>query len=289
MSFGITAAVIGAGAAIYGAVNSGRASENAANAQVTASNNANATQLQMYNQTRADQTPWRNAGGQAVQALQNWYGLNGGAQTQPVTSPQKQPNYGLSGVAANVLGRVGGGANAATQQQGYTAPSAQSQMQTIENTPGYQWQLSQGNLAVQRNLAAKGLLNSGAAGKALQQYGQGLAGTYESQYVSGLQSLAGLGQGAANSTAAAGMNAANQVGSNQIYAGNAQAYGQIGQANAINQGLSGLAGIAGAYANGGNAGGSYYGGSMVPYANAATNMNLGLPPINWGASTGLGG
>lgn len=38
------------------------------------------------------------------------------------------------------------------------------------------------------------------------------------------------------------MNAANQVGSNDIYAGNAQASGYASQSNAINSGLSGLVG-----------------------------------------------
>ena len=38
---------------------------------------ANHTQLSMYNQTRADQTPWRVAGGNAVGALSSYYGLPG--------------------------------------------------------------------------------------------------------------------------------------------------------------------------------------------------------------------
>lgn len=113
--------------------------------------------------------------------------------------------------------------------------------------PGYQFQLQQGTQAVDRNLAAAGLLNSGAAGKALTQYGQGLAQNYGAQYVNGLQSLAGLGQTSVGQTGAIGANTANQVGANQIYAGNAGAAGQIGVGNAINSGLSGLVGAYGQY------------------------------------------
>ena len=276
MSWG---AVIAGGAAILGGVIGSQGAKSAAGSQTAAANNATAAQLQMYNQTRADQTPWRTAGGAAVNALSNWYGLGGLPAAQPTaaaTGPQKKPNYGGSLVGQAISGAYNAAQAPYNAVPPNTAPSAATQMQTIANTPGYQWQLSQGTQAVQRNLAAKGLLNSGAAGKALEQYGQGLAGTYESQYVSGLQSLAGLGQGAANSVAAAGMNAANQVGSNQIYAGNAQAYGAIGQGQAIVQGIQGLAGIAGdyfrvpTYTN--DPSSQYY----TPYANAATSMNLGI-------------
>jgi hypothetical protein len=203
------AAIIPAVAAVAGAVISSKASSNAARAQQNAANTASQTQLQMYNQTRQDQTPWRVAGGNAVGALSNWYGLGANGQVDP------------------------------------TAGAKDSQL--LQSMPGYQFQLQQGNQAVQRNLAAQGLLGSGAAGKALTQYGQGFASNYANQYTNGLQSLAGLGQTSAAQTGAMGANAANQIGSNQIYAGNAQASGYANQANAVNQGLSGLTGALGQY------------------------------------------
>ena len=52
-------------------------SSNAASAQTSAASNANATQQNMYNQTRADQTPWRNAGGSALGQLSYMMGLPG--------------------------------------------------------------------------------------------------------------------------------------------------------------------------------------------------------------------
>lgn len=45
-------------------------------------------------------------------------------------------------------------------------------------TPGYQFQLDQGNQAIARSAAAGGTLGSGGTAKALDQYSQGLASTY---------------------------------------------------------------------------------------------------------------
>ena len=220
----IVAGGIAAGVgAIGGAAISSHGASQAAGAQASAANNANATQLQMYNQTRADQAPWRQAGGQAVSALSQFYG---------------QP-----GVDANGNPTQGG------------TPDYQS---ILQNLPGYQFQQAQGSKAVQQNLAARGLLQSGAAGKALTQYGQGLGDQYAQQYTSGLQSLAGLGQSSTQATGAAGANAANQIGSNQIYAGNAAASGYANQANAINGGLSGIVSGLGYYQSQNNPYGTGY-------------------------------
>lgn len=234
MPFGWAAGAIAVGTIASSAISAGAAGD-AANAQVQASQNANATQLQMYNTTRQDQAPWRAAGGQAVNALSQF--------------------YGLGGVNAN------GTAGAASG----TTPDYNK---LLSNLPGYQFQQQQGNQAVQRNLAATGLLQSGAAGKALQQYGQGVASQYAGQYVNGLQSLAGLGQTSVANTGAVGANAANQIGSNQIYAGNAQASGYAGQANAVNSGLSGLTGLYGQY--------NAYQGQLGQTANEVTGYSQSL-------------
>ena len=211
MPFGWAAAAAAVGTIASSAISAGAAGD-AANAQVQAGQNANNTQLQMYNTTRQDQAPWRAAGGQAVNALSQFYGL-GGVNADGTAGTVSTPDY-------NKL---------------------------LSSLPGYQFQQQQGNQAVQRNLAAAGLLQSGAAGKALTQYGQGVASQYAGQYVNGLQSLAGLGQTSVANTGAVGANTANQIGSNQIYQGNAQASGYAGIANAANSGLSGLTGLYGQY------------------------------------------
>jgi len=252
-----------AGAAIVGGVATTVASSNAASAQENAANTASGTQLSMYNTTRQDQAPWRAAGGQAVNALSQWYGLGGVSTPGSATSPQGyDPSSGRIIRGDGSIGQLIPGGSAA----GTSTPSTPDYNSILSNLPGYQFQQQQGNQAVQRNLAAAGLLQSGAAGKALTQYGQGIASNYATQYVNGLQSLAGLGQTSVANTGAIGANTANQIGANQIYAGNAQASGYANTANAINTGLGGLASAAG-YANqpssaattAGSYGSSYYG------------------------------
>src|ERR1035438_109307 len=84
----------------------------------------------------------------------------------------------------------------------------------LQNPPGYQFQLQQGNRGVSAGRAAAGLSGSGAAAKALGTFDQGLAGTtYNQQYqnaLSGYQTnantnlaQAGLGLNASNSASTA--------------------------------------------------------------------------------------
>jgi hypothetical protein len=260
-----------AGAAVVGAVGSSVASSNAADAQKDAANTASNTQLQMYNTTRQDQAPWRAAGGAAVNALGQFYGLPGyaGSPGASSSSPTSTPAYRM-GPSGEVYENAAAVASTPTNTDTNSSVTPPDYNAILSNLPGYQFQQQQGNQAVQRNLAAAGLLQSGAAGKALTQYGQGVASNYATQYVNGLQSLAGLGQTSVANTGAVGANTANQIGANQIYGGNAQASGYVGQANAFNSGLSGIVGSYG-YANQ-NAQPNYNNGS---YASVMNNGNFG--------------
>ena len=67
----VAAAVIGAGASIYGASRQASAAKSAANAQQRATDQTLQLQREQYNQTRADQEPWRQAGVGALNALAN--------------------------------------------------------------------------------------------------------------------------------------------------------------------------------------------------------------------------
>ena len=135
------------------------------------------------------------------------------------------------------------------------------------NNPAYQFQLKQGQQALDRSSAARGMGYSGAQMKASQQYGQGMASQeYDKQYnrASGefgdyFNRLAGLSQGgqqAAGSMANAGgqyaNNASNTFGnlSNAQTSilgqqANARASGYAGQANAITGGLNSLTNLYG--------------------------------------------
>jgi hypothetical protein len=115
--------------------------------------------------------------------------------------------------------------------------------------PGYQFNLQQGQNAIQRSAAARGLLNSTGTMKNLAGFTSGLASNEysnaynrftqnQNQRYNMLSSLASGGQGAIGQTNAAGMNAANNMSNTAVGLGNAQAASQIGQANAIGGALN---------------------------------------------------
>lgn len=133
--------------------------------------------------------------------------------------------------------------------------------------PAYQFQLKQGQQALDRSAAARGIGYSGAQMKAAQEWGQGLASQqYDKEYnrASGefgdyFNRLAGLSQGgqqAAGSMANAGSNYASNAGNTFANLSNAQtsilgqqanarASGYAGQANAITGSLNSLTNLYG--------------------------------------------
>ena len=107
---------------------------------------------------------------------------------------------------------------------------------TLEKTPGYQFNLTQGLKATQNSAAARGLGSSGAALKGAATFATGLAdNTYQNQFNNAMQnkqfeynSLLGptqVGENAAGALAGAANNEANGVSSALGYGGNAQAQG----------------------------------------------------------------
>lgn len=107
----------------------------------------------------------------------------------------------------------------------------------FQTSPGYQFRLSEGVKAAEHSASARGLLGSGAAMKAVQRYGEGLASSEYENYANRLASLAGIGQQATQATSAAGTSAANTIAQTQINAGNARASAYANTGAAINNGI----------------------------------------------------
>lgn len=115
----------------------------------------------------------------------------------------------------------------------------------FEATPGYSFQLAEGQKAIERSAAARGLSLSGATMKANQRYGQGLANQEYGNYLNRLASVAGAGQTATGQAFAGYQNNSNAL--SQLYGaqGNAAASSYIGQANAWNSGIGNAMGFLG--------------------------------------------
>lgn len=217
MAFGISAsaAVVG-GAILGGAYLSSSAAKSAARTQAGAAAQATDAQRDMFERQVELQEPFREGGLAGQNRLLELLGIGG--------------EKGAEG-----YGRYA------------TADFTPEQFKNYLD-PGYAFRMSEGIKALDRSAAARGGLFSGAQLKGINQYGQDLASQeYQNAYnrfqttrantLNPFASLAGVGQTSSNAIGTAAGQFGQQIGNNLIGVGNAAAAGQIGTANAINQGI----------------------------------------------------
>jgi len=126
----------------------------------------------------------------------------------------------------------------------------------LANSPGYQFNMQQGLRGVTNSAASQGLGLSGAQLKGATSFASGLAdNTYGQQYnralstyntnyqtannnVNNLQNMVNMGQNSAAGQGQAGITGAQNAGNYQVQAGNAQASGTMGIANAASNGVN---------------------------------------------------
>ena len=205
MAIGTAAAILGS--AVLGAA----ASRSASKTQAAAAGQAADVQRQQYEQTREDQTPYREAGYNALANLQRTAGNVPSAFKFGAGDYQADPGYAfrlaegqkaLDRQAAARGGLISGGALKAAQRYGQDMGSQEYQS---------------------------------AYNRALTGYNTGVAS--ENQLYNRQAALAGIGQTATNLTGQFGQNYATNVGNLMTGAGAANAAGQVGMANAITGGL----------------------------------------------------
>jgi hypothetical protein len=210
------AGALSAGASIYASGNAADAAKSAAALQANAQNQATALQSSALTTELGNLNPF-TAGGENAQNLLN------------LDLPQLAT--------------------------GVTPPVPMTQDQ-LEATPGYQFNLEQGQKAVTNAAAARGLGSSGAALKGAAGYATGLAdSTYQNQFgnaqtiwqdqitnsnniFSRLLSAAGLGENAAAMSGSQGIQGANNIANTITSGANAQAASGIAGANAISNGVT---------------------------------------------------
>ncbi len=232
--------VVAAGASAYSSRQARNASQGGTDASIS-------EQARQYDITRRDFAPGRSLGNSAMDAIARLYGFAAPSQAaarEEAAAPVKMGNAELpAGTTAINLGggrydvllngqRIGGlrrgGPNgifeaapgvdinglfaqqrAQTQTQEVAAAPTGPDMSGFFTSPDYQFNLDQGQQAIDRSLAARGRSLSGAGVKEGQRYASGLASGEFGNYVNRLFTAAGLGNAATTSTAAAGQNMAN--------------------------------------------------------------------------------
>ena len=195
------------GSAVVGA----SASRSASKTQAAAAGQAADVQQQQYEQTRADQAPYREAGYNALAELQRTAGNVPGAFKFGAGDYQADPGYAfrlsegqkaLDRQATARGGLISGGALKAAQRFGQDMGSQEYQSAYNRALTGYNTDVARENQLYNRQAA-----------------------------------LAGIGQTSTNLVGQAGQNYATNVGNLMTGAGAAQAAGQVGMANALTGGL----------------------------------------------------
>lgn len=204
---------LGMGANLLGTAAGLYSTNKAVDAQREAAENATNLQRGIYNDTVARNEPFVKGGTNALATLLEQLGIGGGS--------------------GNLLKTV--------------------DPQSVQSDPGYQWAQQQGQQAIERQLAARGLTGSGRSLKAASRFNTGNATQFFTdafnrnqganlQKFNMLSAPVGWGQASANQTAAAGQQFGTSAGNNMIGAGDASAAGTIAQSNllrdALNQGVS---------------------------------------------------
>lgn len=210
----VAAAVIGS--AVVGGAVSMRGASKAAKAQTKAAKRSDA-RLEAANRRQEElQEPFRQAGLTAQSEIMRLLGVGGDA-----TAP------------------------------GYGSMAKQFGMDQFQQDPGYAFRQSESLKAMERSAAARGNLLSGSTMKGIQRFSQDLASQeYQNAFnryqveraarLNPLQSLMGSGQSAANIMTGAAGNLGQGLAAGELAAGQARASGYVGQANALNQALSGV-------------------------------------------------
>lgn len=107
-------------------------------------------------------------------------------------------------------------------------------------SPDYQFRLEEGQRALDRGAASRGMLLSGAQLRDTQRFGQGLASTEYGNWYNRLVGQQGLGANVAGAQAAIDQNTAAGVADTQIGGAGARASGYMADANIKNSLMSGL-------------------------------------------------
>ena len=195
----VAAAIIGS--AVVGGVLSSNSSSKAADTQLQASQDATATQRDMFNTVNKQQEPWRQAGSNALSSISNGFGLS---------VPTGDYNQQVGGVGRGQF------------NHSFDANDLKTNL-----APNYDFQLQQGLGAVNNQASVTGGLVGGNALKGINDYAQGYAGnayqqafnnynTNQTNIYNRLSNIAGLGQTANGQTAQAGTTIAGNIGSAQV-------------------------------------------------------------------------
>lgn len=260
----VIAAGIGAAASIGGGLLSSRAQKKAAGKaarsaeNTAAANNALAREQMQFSAARLD--PYSQRGNMAGDAINSLLGLGMSDSAKWTTYLKENPDVAAEAMTVDksqfatpeAYGQWHYGKYGQSENRPLTtgnAGGANNAFQNYLNSTGYQFQVDQGAKAINQNYAASGSLQSGAALKALQTYGQNTATGFFKDYLGLLANQQGVGLSGASAVAGVGQNYVNSVSANNNAAGTAAQNAYLTQGNANANMWGNVAGAIGGVAN----------------------------------------
>lgn len=190
--------------------------------------------------------PWGFAAAGAIGAIGSV--VAGGEQASGQEAAANTQQNMFNTITAQEQPFINSGYGASTQLNNLMAPggylSQQFSPKDLQNYPGYQFQLQQGDQAIQNSAAASTGAVSGPALKSLANYNQGLAGTtygnafdqfqtQQNNIFDRLNQIATRGQNAAGNLGTAGTTLGTGIAQAQAGAAASQAGGIVGASNNI--------------------------------------------------------
>lgn len=177
-----------------------------ADANANAAMDAAAQQREATALARRDMSPWQSAGSAALDEVVRLLGLG------------------------NLATDAGGTTYLNPDGREYGQAVARNRFQT---DPDYQFRLAEGEKGLNRSLAARTGVLSGAAVKEGMRFNQGMAASAYGDYFNRLMGVAGAGQSAASATGQMGIAGAKAVGDNLMRAGEARQSGYNALASGV--------------------------------------------------------
>lgn len=242
----IIGGALGLGGAILGGNSQNKAAQKAADTSLAVAQQNNALAREIYGQNQGALSPFMQRGNAAGNQINALLGLGGGASGQwsdyLTANPDVAQEYATGNIDRsrfatpesygqfhyNTYGQ-GEGRQLPTAQSGTQA--AQNAFDVFRNSTGYQFRLGEGMNALNSGYAGVGLVRSGAAMKAAQDYGQNIASNEFGNYLGYLSNQQGVGLSGASALAGVGQNYTNTVSANNNSAGTAAANAALVKGN----------------------------------------------------------
>lgn len=223
----IIGGVVGGVGLLLGASSANKGAAKAADATRYAADQASAVQREARAQNTATLSPFVNTGLGAMGNVNALLGINGGGgggfdtAQYFAANPDVAAGFGQQNIYStpdefakahwegygSKEGRASPFATPASAQQ-----NAENAFNTFRNSTGYKFRLDQGLDAVNGGYAGAGTIKSGAAMKAINDYGQGMASQEFGNYLNALGNQQQLGLSAGSALAGVSQNSANNLG-----------------------------------------------------------------------------